>query len=377
MEKSVNKRIMPDVSVIIPTYNVKKYIRECLDSLVNQTWTNFEVICVDDGSDDGTCDIIREYTKKDSRINLVEMDHCGFAGVMRNEGLHRARGEYCLFLDSDDFFEPYMLEHSLKKIREDNADICMFDARMYYQMTGKTGVNRVVLKKEYLPETIPFEGKSFKYIFNISTGCPWVNLIKKKLIDESHIEYMALSRYNDLYFINLMLASAKRITILPEVLVNYRQIPTSLQANNTKTPWDWYLALKALKSKLIELGIYKDVELSFRNDAFGVAIYNLCSLKSADAFCQVYDRLKNELFKELGLENFTREECYSYNDKKYAIYEKIQQYTATEYLFYQMKEYETRTKKAEAECAWLYKSKTYKLGNAALWLPKKLKKKRK
>ena len=95
----------PDVSVIMPTYNVEKYIDQCLSSLLEQSYKNFEVICVDDGSSDKTVSIIEEYIQKDQRIRLIKMPHCGKAGVMRNHGIQEAKGKYCLFLDGDDFFE--------------------------------------------------------------------------------------------------------------------------------------------------------------------------------------------------------------------------------------------------------------------------------
>lgn len=347
-EERDNKR---DISVIIPVYNVENYIDQCLDSLQAQSFDNFEVICVDDGSLDHTVDRIREHMKTDPRIRLIEMPHCGLAGVMRNEGIRQAKGDYCLFLDGDDFFEPEMLEHSLRKVREDDADICMFDARMYYEATKTYKKSDVILKTEYIPEQIPFEGKSFPYIFNIGTGCPWTKLIKKSLIDENHIEFMALPRFNDVYFVFLTLALAKRVTILQEVLVNYRQIPTSLQANNTKTPWDWYDSLKTLREKLLELGIYSEVESSFRNLAFGVSIYNLCSLKSGESFCQVYERMKKEFFEEFDLVDFKEEDCYSYNSKKYEIYRNMMQCTAGEYLFLEVQ------KLKEEKSYWVTRAK--------------------
>lgn len=150
MEINTQENVKPDISVIIPTYNVEKYIEECIDSLRKQTWENFEIICVDDGSTDKTVEILQNYEKEDKRIKVLPMEHCGLAGVMRNKGIQIARGEYCLFLDGDDFFEPEMLEHSLKKAREDDADICMFDARNYYEETKKFKENKVNLKKEYI-----------------------------------------------------------------------------------------------------------------------------------------------------------------------------------------------------------------------------------
>ena len=101
METYINNNKKPEITVIIPSYNVKEYIEECLESLKNQTFTDFEVLCVDDGSNDGTADIIKEYAVSDPRFQYVSMDHCGKAGLMRNEGIKRAQGEYLLFLNND------------------------------------------------------------------------------------------------------------------------------------------------------------------------------------------------------------------------------------------------------------------------------------
>ena len=91
------------VSVILPVYNVEKYLKECLDSILNQTLQEIEVICVDDGSTDRSLEILREYEKKDKRVIVLTQENKG-AGAARNKGLAIAKGEYLSFLDSDDFF---------------------------------------------------------------------------------------------------------------------------------------------------------------------------------------------------------------------------------------------------------------------------------
>lgn len=163
-------------------------------------------------------------------------------------------------------------------------------------------------------------------------------------------------RSNDVYFIFMALALAEKITVVQEVFVNYRQSGSSLQANNVKSPWDWYEALKALKLKFEELQIYEELRSSFRNLAFGVGIYNLCSLKSGEAFCKVYERMKQEFFEEFDLTDFKEEECYSYNSKKYEIYRNMMQCTAGEYLFLEVQKLKqeksywvARAKNAEKE----------------------------
>ena len=119
--------------------------------------------------------------------------------------------------------------------------------------------------------------------------------------------------------------------------MNYRQSGESLQANNAKSPWNWYEAVKSIRNELEKQGIYKDLECSFRNMAFGIAIYNLCSLKSAETYCEVYEGLRNKVFQEFDLKNFSKEECYSYNKKKYEIYENILKYDVQQYLFEEIK----------------------------------------
>ena len=90
------------VSVIIPVYNAEKYLRQCLDSVVNQTLRDIEIICVDDGSTDGSIEILREYEQKDSRVKVLCQKN-QYAGVARNNGLSHASGEYVFFMDSDDY----------------------------------------------------------------------------------------------------------------------------------------------------------------------------------------------------------------------------------------------------------------------------------
>ena len=103
---------MISVSVIIPVFNAEKYLSQCLDSIVNQTLTNIEIICVDDGSTDTSFQILKEYEEKDSRVIVLSKSNAG-AGTARNEGLKIAKGKYLSFLDADDFFERNMLELSL------------------------------------------------------------------------------------------------------------------------------------------------------------------------------------------------------------------------------------------------------------------------
>ena len=110
------------ISVIIPVYNVEKYLKKCLDSVINQTYKNLEIILVDDGSSDKSGLICDEYTKLDKRIKVVHKKNEGLSSA-RNTGLDIAKGKYISFIDSDDFVSIYMYEIMYKEIIKNNRDI--------------------------------------------------------------------------------------------------------------------------------------------------------------------------------------------------------------------------------------------------------------
>ena len=121
----------PLVSVIIPCYNAEKYLKQCLDSVINQTLRDIEIICVDDESSDGTLDILTEYQKKDSRLKVITQKNAG-AGDARNTGLRLAKGTYLSFLDSDDFFELNMLQEAYNLAELNQADFVVFNSDQYH-----------------------------------------------------------------------------------------------------------------------------------------------------------------------------------------------------------------------------------------------------
>ena len=97
------------VSVLVPIYNVEKYLSKCLESLCSQTLQDMEMICINDGSTDASREIVEQYRKKDSRIKVIDQDNSGY-GISMNRGLEKAEGEYIAIVESDDFIEPDMME---------------------------------------------------------------------------------------------------------------------------------------------------------------------------------------------------------------------------------------------------------------------------
>ena len=119
------------ISVIVPIYNVENYLRQCLDSILGQTFTNFEVLLVNDGSSDSSGDICREYVEKDSRFHYFEKENGGLSDA-RNYGIERARGEYLTFIDSDDYIDPLHLEYLYNTLMNNDADISVSNYMNYH-----------------------------------------------------------------------------------------------------------------------------------------------------------------------------------------------------------------------------------------------------
>ena len=128
----------PSVSLVIPVYNAAPYLRQCLDSVIGQTWNNLEIICVNDGSVDESLAILREYADRDSRFRIYSKENEGKgAAPARNLGLSQATGEYIQFVDSDDFFEPDMVECLVKKASDTGAEVVICRGQIYDHERGR------------------------------------------------------------------------------------------------------------------------------------------------------------------------------------------------------------------------------------------------
>ena len=213
----------PKVSVIIPVYNVEKYLRECLDSVVNQTLRDIEIICVDDGSTDSSLEILREYAEKDSRVKVYTQENIN-AGAARNTGLSNATGEYLSFLDSDDFFELNAIERMYECAKIRKAEIVVYQVSTFYENTGRPPFLDLRYNKKLLPEKEVFSYSEIEQnAFLAIKSLVWDKLIKRELVTKYDLHFQSVNVFNDIYFAYTALLSAESITILEEQLVHYRK----------------------------------------------------------------------------------------------------------------------------------------------------------
>ncbi len=289
------------VSIIIPVYNAGSYLKQCVDSLLKQTITNFEVICIDDGSTDNSLTILKQYTEHDSRFVIKQQANRG-AGAARNLGLLFAKGEYVMFLDADDFFEPEMLETLIGAIETDGSDIAVCKARKYDNVTNEFTPFPASIRNEYCPPVSPFSPHEFsKYIFNMFQIAPWNKLFRHSFIQEHQILFQEVPRANDVAFVIQALSLAKTISVVKRELINYRiNTGTSLQQTNDKTPLSFWDAFTEARNRLILKGRYEEYKQSFLNCVLINMVYNLKSVKSPEAHNAILALIKQQAEETFG-----------------------------------------------------------------------------
>ena len=211
----------PKISVIIPVYNVEKYLSECLDSVVNQTLKDIEIICVNDGSTDSSLKILKEYASKDSRIKIIDKENEG-QGYARKVGLKMASGKYILFLDSDDKYDSYhSLEYLYISIKKHNADILIFCLSNYANNVSQKKWHLKIDKLENIDRPLSFQEISI-YILN---GCfsPCNKLYSKKFLDNYDDWFFPKKiYYEDMPFHVQIMTRAKKICFTDKVTYLYR-----------------------------------------------------------------------------------------------------------------------------------------------------------
>ena len=263
------------VSVIIPVYNGEAYLRQCLDSVRAQTLENIEIICVDDLSTDSSQQILEEYQATDPRFRLLRHAENQGVSAARNSGLAITQGEYVIFWDCDDFFEPNALELLEGQARQTNADICVCGADRYFSNMEKR------FPFTYLDtKLIPKDAETFnrvtnpKYILNFTPVAPWNKLLRRSFLEKHELTMPPFRFAEDAYFSILALCLAERIATVKDVLVHYRfNSPTSLVGQSQKNSKIFFPPWLAIAERLRALGILP--EDSFGWAAIGTAIYAL------------------------------------------------------------------------------------------------------
>lgn len=225
---------MPKVSIIIPVYNVEKYLRECLDSVINQTFHDIEIICIDDGSTDSSKQILAEYQSKDNRLKVISQKNGGQSKA-RNAGLDVATGDYIYFLDSDDYIKSNALEVLYKTAKTNNLEILFFDSEVFFEND--------ILKNQFSEYLTAYDRKNeytdvisgidlFSKLVknNAYVVSPCLQFTKREYLEEKHIRFFEGIIYEDNLYTFKSILQADRVAHIIDKLYMRR-----IRENSTMT----------------------------------------------------------------------------------------------------------------------------------------------
>ena len=284
----------PKASVILPFFNAERYLRMALGSVASQSFRDFECICVDDGSTDGSAVVAEEFARQDSRFRVIRGEHRG-PGIARNKGMAAARGECLAFLDADDAYEPDFLEKMIEEYgRQAKCDIVICEAWRY---EGTTGVMQPA-EQCFVAEL--YEAGDY---LNCTPGMPWNKLFSRTFVCENGFRFLDTPFCEDVGFVYPALAMASRIGVVRERLIRHR-VDNAESLEHMKGSVGatvFYEAYLNVRDQLRARGVYECVRASFIRRIGTALRYNanaVCDLIGLRLF---YDRVMPNAERDFGL----------------------------------------------------------------------------
>jgi glycosyltransferase involved in cell wall biosynthesis len=209
--------VFPFFSVIVPVYNVESYLRQCLDSVIHQDYSNYEVICINDGSTDDSSDILREYEQEDSRIKIIEQTNRGLSAA-RNAGIKAATGEYIFFLDSDDWIEPDTLKILAQK--QNGEDMICFNGRRFFEdeqtEEPDKGIEEAALSGWDYYNKYALMPRKFHFV------CTVLRIYRREFLLTNNLFFKEGIFHEDNLFTPIVCYYAKSVKVIPDCLYIYR-----------------------------------------------------------------------------------------------------------------------------------------------------------
>lgn len=304
---------MVKVSIVVPIYNVEKYLPQCMESILNQTLKDIEIICVDDGSTDGCPNLLKEYQQKDNRIKIITKDNTGYGDSM-NKGFEAATGEYIGIVESDDFIEPDMFAKLYNTARKNKADVVKSNFWFYWSNPERNELHEYFQKKECNSIIIPSKFNNGS-LFGRKPSI-WSAIYKRSFIEENGISFLPTpgASYQDTSFTFKVYSRAKRMVCLYDAFLHYRQDNMNSSVNNVD---------KKMNCVLDE---YKEIEKFIAGNSseskvlypiYGAAFYDSCiwmyeklSIKKRYEFLVTVSPWFKRLIKKIGLTNFNFGNCW-------------------------------------------------------------------
>lgn len=283
-------------SIIVPVYNIKDYIERCIHSVLNQTYANFELILVDDGSSDGSESVCDYYATKYSNIKVIHQTNAGLSSA-RNTALKIARGNYIIFLDGDDFWiENTLLQEINVRIERENVDLVAFGGKEYYcENDGdKFKQLKVVFDKECVITTEEYIKSSLKKN-ELYPWYAWLYAIRRDILVNHKFEFPEGRYYEDVYAVWRMLNLTRSVSVIPMEAYAYRQQRIGAITNSItyQKLYDFLWANETNIQDILKMDMGEDVR-KLLLDSFSKNYYSCCILQG-----ELSGEEKKEYYREL------------------------------------------------------------------------------
>lgn len=287
----------PLVSILVPCCNVEKYLHQCMDSILCQTYGNIEIICLNDGSKDNTLGILREYESKDERVKVIDKPNSGYGSTM-NLGIDKAEGKYIAIIESDDYIEPAMMETLVNAAERENLDLarCLYIERN--EVTGKDKIVHHSFKELYNTTVKPLEHQE---IFFLAPSI-WVGLYNREFLNRNSIRFLETpgASYQDTSFAFKVYAAAERVMFIPEVLHNYR-INSNSSVNSPGKMYYVCTEDEEIRRYAREIGVYDCLAGTMARRTFGSYLWNynrMGTMKLKREFMKKWSEDTARMFKD-------------------------------------------------------------------------------
>lgn len=367
---------MPQASIVIPCYNAEAHLRETLDSAISQTVKDIEIICVDNGSTDGTAEILSKVANQDERVKVIEELDPG-EGPARDAGRKAATSKWVYFLDSDDLMAPKLLEYAIARGEAADSDLVIFRTEYLDDKTGEIRACPECFDAGWIQnwecEGV-FSGKENPdRLFNSFQNWVHNKLYRNGFLRSHGIKFQHIHRMADILFTCRALAESNRIALLDETLHTYRtNNQSSALFSGDSYPLDFYEAFLELRQQLELTGQWDSMRISFVNWAEEAVAMNLWRCRSMEGFRTIATAMKAGGLESLGILDLEQGQIYApvRHECCLAIAEDDIDELAFLYFLLErrhMMDLETELSRQrlrqEAACAELRSSTSYKLGN--------------
>lgn len=290
------------VSIIIPVYNGERYLQQCIDSLLTQTYDNLELLFVDDGSVDSTPNLLADYAARDRRLTVLTQKNAGPAAA-RNVGMLQANGDFLYFFDADDYCEPTLIESLVERICETEADFVVAPYNVYDERVGNWYFADWAILPDKFPEVCCWHDNP-DWAFRAFQNLPWNKLFRTSFVRSNNLRFEEdVFLTEDLMFCAPAVVHAQRIAFLKAPLIFHREgSGYNIMAKKDLHPLDFIKAFSTFKRFLEEEGVFEELSVAYVNWVLDGIVYNIGTLNTLEGFTTAINALTSGGgLKQLGL----------------------------------------------------------------------------